>query len=200
MELEEMKNIWDDVSQEIDKQKILTDKSIVNITKKRYANKIRAISIPETIFAFISIAFSFFVLINFTKLDTWYLSISGIIVVLFLIIVPVFSVKWIRTLRNLDLTGNTFKQSLFEYVKGKQRFINFIKVSSYLTIPFIIAFMLIAEKIFNNNNLISENDFGVYWYVLPLGIIIQILFNKWILIKYNKTINEAENILKELEQ
>jgi len=200
MELEEMKNIWDDMSQRIDKLEILTDKSIVNITKKRYANKIRAISILETTLAFISIVFSAFVLINFTKLDTWYLSISGIIVVLFLIIVPILSVKWIRTLKYLDIAGNTLKQSLFKYAKGKQRFINIIKVSSYLTTPFIVAFMLISEKFFNNNNLISENDFGVYWYVLPLGIIIQILFNKWILIKYTKALNEAENILKELEE
>jgi len=200
MELEEIKNIWDDMSQEIDKQKILTDKSIVNITKKRYVNKIRTISILETTFAFISIVFSAYILINFTKLDTWYLSISGIIVVLFLIIVPILSVKGIRTLKYLDIAGNTFKQSLHKYATGKQNFINFIKVSSYLTFPFIVAFMLIAEKIFNNNNLISENDIGVYWYVLPLGIIIQILTNKWILIKYSKTLNEAENILKELEQ
>jgi hypothetical protein len=200
MELEEMKNIWDDMSQEIDKKKILTNESIINITKKRYVNKLRAISIPETTFAFISIIFSAFVLINFTKLDTWYLSISGIIVVLFLIIVPILSVKWIRTLKYLDIAGNTFKQSLLKYATGKQKFINFIKVSSYLTIPFIVTFILITEKIFNNNNLISENDFGVYWYILPLGIIIQILFTKWILIKYTKTINEAENILKELEQ
>jgi hypothetical protein len=195
MELEEMQNIWDDMSQEIDKKKILTNQSIINITKKRYVNKLRAISIPETTFAFISIIFSAFVLINFTKLDTWYLSISGIIVVLFLIIV-----KWIRTLKYLDIAGNTFKQSLLKYATGKQKFINFIKLSSYLTIPFIVTFILITEKIFNNNNLISENDFGVYWYILPLGIIIQILFTKWILIKYTKTINEAENILKELEQ
>jgi hypothetical protein len=200
MELEEMKNIWDDMSQKIDKQKILTNKSIVNITKKRYVNKIRRISIHEITYAFISIIFSAFVLINFKKLDTWYLSISGIFVVLFLIITSILSIKRIRTLRYLDITGNTFKQSLLKYAKGKQRFINFIKVSSYLTIPFIVAFILITEKIFNNNNLILENDFGVYWYVLPLGIIIQILFAKWILMKYTKAINEAENILKELEQ
>jgi len=200
MELEEMKNIWDDRNQKIDKQKILTDKSIINITKKQYDNKIRSISITETIFAFFSFIFSAFVLINYAKLNTWYLATSGIIVVLFLIIVPILSMKWIRALRYLDITRNTFKQSLFEYVKGKQKFINFIKTSSYLTIPFIMAFVLTAEKIFNDNNLIAENDFGVYWYVLPLGIIIQILINKWILIKYKKTINEAENILKELEQ
>lgn len=82
-------------------------------------------------------------------------------------------------------TQHTFS-TLFLVQEENKKIINLIKVNSYFTISFIVAFILITEKIFNNNNLFSENDFGDYWYALTLGIIIQILFAKWMLIKYTK--------------
>ena len=65
MELEEMKSIWEDMSQKVDQQKVLTNQLILDMTKERYENNIRRISVPETLSALICFAVVFYLISNF---------------------------------------------------------------------------------------------------------------------------------------
>ena len=38
-----MKSLWNDMSQKVDQQKVLTDKLIIDMTQERYENKLRQI-------------------------------------------------------------------------------------------------------------------------------------------------------------
>ena len=83
MELEELRNEWQEMSKEIEKQKILTDKLIIDMTEKKYKNKLKSISIPETIGTVICFAAAIYIFINFSLLDTWYMQLSGLFTALF---------------------------------------------------------------------------------------------------------------------
>ena len=68
MELEEMTSLWNDMSQIVDQQKVLTDKLILDMTQERYENRLRHISIPETIAALICFAVVIYLISNFALL------------------------------------------------------------------------------------------------------------------------------------
>ena len=70
MELEELRNEWQEMSKEIEKQKILTDKLIIDMTQKKYKNKLNSISIPETIGTVICFAAAIYIFINFSHLGS----------------------------------------------------------------------------------------------------------------------------------
>ena len=102
------------------------------MTRQNTGNKISKILIPEAIGALGCFAAILFILINFQKLNTWYLLVCGIISVLILFLLPLLSIKAICKIRSLNISDNNYKQSLLEYSKGKIQFVFVQKLSFYL--------------------------------------------------------------------
>ena len=70
MELDEMKSLWGDMSKKMEKQALLNEKLILQITKEKFSDKMGSIFLSEltaTIFCYI---FLIFILMGFHKLDT----------------------------------------------------------------------------------------------------------------------------------
>ena len=86
MEMEEIQATWSKLSNELEQQKKLTNEIIMNMTQERYSNKFRTLSTYETFGALFCLLLAVGILVNITKLDTWYLMTCGIITLLFLII------------------------------------------------------------------------------------------------------------------
>ena len=89
MELEELQSAWTKMSDELDQQKKLTNKIILDMTKQKYQNKFTTITKYESLGALVCFAIALFVIFNFNKLDTWYLQACGAFTLLFLIVLPV---------------------------------------------------------------------------------------------------------------
>ena len=138
MELEELRNEWQEMSKEIEKQKILTDKLIIDMTQKKYKNKLNSISIPETIGTVICFAAAIYIFINFSLLDSWYMQLSGIFTALFCIVLPILSLKSIFGMQKINISTSNYKQSLERFALNKKRFALIQKVSFYLN---LITFM-----------------------------------------------------------
>lgn len=198
MELEEMKSLWEDMSQKVDQQKILTDKLITDMTKERYDNKIRAISIPESISALICFAAIIYTLSNFSSLDVWYLKLSGVFAIITCFILPLLSLKSIQKMKSVDVSKSTYKESIKAYAKGKSKFMQIQKLSFYLSFLVLIALVIVFGKIAKGIDVFTMTE-KLNWLV-PSGIGVLYIFTQWVLKKYNKGINSANEILKELDQ
>jgi len=194
-----MKSLWEDMSQKIDQQKVLTDPIIREMTQKRYSKEVRFITISESIGIVVAISILIYLLLNFDKLDTWYLMMFGIIAVLTLLVMPIVSLKSMKILTQINIAHDNYKQSLINFAKGKKQHLLTQQIGAYLSIPILLIFIILTQKIVNNNDLLIDKDLSVYWYILPIGIAFQFLLSKWILRKHKKTINSAETILKELK-
>ena len=103
MELEEMKTLWNSMSEDINKQKILTDKLIIQMTQQQYNNKLRKISIPELAGTFVCFAAVLYIAINFYKLETWLQISCGILSILFLVLAPIISLKFISKIKKINI-------------------------------------------------------------------------------------------------
>ena len=196
MEFEEMKSLWGEMSGKIEQQKKLTDSLIIKMTEVNYRHKLHKIMIPEAIGALVCFAGAFFIAISFQQLNNWYLVVCGVTSILILLLLPILSIKAIRKLRSSNILNNNYKQSLLEYSKGKIQFVFVQKLSFYLGAMLMLAILPVMGK------LISEVDFfkaANVWYWYAIGFPFFLWFAKWVAKNYTKTTDDAENILKELQ-
>src|SRR5882762_2326165 len=147
MELEEMQKVWIEMSEERKKQARLTDKLIIMMTQQQYKNRLGKIAVPETIGSFVSFAIVLLILINFGKYDTGWLVASGIVSAAILLVLPVLSLRAIHKMNNLNIGGNSYKQTLIEFAKRKRQFLFVQKLSFFLGFILAIACMPVILKI-----------------------------------------------------
>lgn len=197
MELEEMRNKWQEMSKKMEKQQLLTDKLIMEMTKEKYNNKLKLISIPETIGTIICFGAALYILMNLSKLNSWYLMVSGIFAVIYLILLPIKSLSSINKMKSINISNKNIEETLSDFVKGKKRFWLIQRVAFYLNFIFIIAILPIAGKLMRNKDLFLESKL---WYIyIPILLIFMVLFSKWGFKHYKNATDSAEKILKDLE-
>jgi hypothetical protein len=198
MELEEMKGLWENMSEELDRQKLLTDKMVVEMTQQKYRDKLSQISLPETVGTIICFAMAGYALINFGKLDTWYLMLCGVLSISFCIILPILSMRSIRKLKKIDLRKSSYRDSLVEYAKEKDRFVKVQKVSYYLGFIFSLAVLPVAGKLMKDKDLLMDSKLWI-WYI-PLALVFHFLFSKWVWKHYSSITKKAHSLLEDLRE
>jgi hypothetical protein len=196
MEFEELRTQWTEMSGEIDKQKKLTDFTIIKMTKMNYVNKISKIRISETAGALVCMAALLFIIIGRDKLEPWYLMTCGIVSALILILLPVISIRAVFKIQSINISANNYKQTLTEYNKSKIHFVNVQKLSMCLGALLFVVFLPIMGKLIGNKDMFKDS---VIWYIYSMGSPFLYYFARWVFKKYNNSLNKAHSILKELE-
>jgi hypothetical protein len=197
MELEEMKSLWEDMSQKVDQQKVLTDQLIMDMTKERFNTKMRSISVPESISALICFAAIIYIISNFKSLDEWYLQLTGIFTIISCLVLPVLSLKSIQKMKSVHISKSTFKQTVEAYAKGKSKFMQIQKISFYISFLVLVALVIVFGKIMKGIDVFGMTE-KLNWLV-PSGIGVLFIFSQWVIKKYKKATDLANTILKELE-
>jgi len=197
MELEEMKGLWNTMSQELNRQKILTDRMVVQMTQQKYRDKLRGISLPEMTGTVVCYAMALYALMNFNKLDTWYLAVCGMISISFCLVLPFLSMRSIFRMKKIDLSTNSYKESLEQYAREKDSFIKVQKASYYLGFIFSLAVLPVAGKLIRDKDLLLDSKLWI-WYI-PLALIFHFLFSKWVWKHYSSVTKGARNLLEELK-
>lgn len=197
MELDEMKTLWEAMSQKVEKQQTITDRLILEMTKVRYKNRFTKITMYEKMGTLICFAMAFIVFVNFKKLDTWYLVTSGVFAITFLVVLPIWVLQLWSKIRNLNIGVENFKEVLNQYARYKSEILKVQRIGIYLNFPFLIVAMLLANKIMNNKDFLDE---GVAWFWLIPAILFLYLFSRWAYNHYVRITSSAEEILKELEE
>ncbi len=198
MELEEMKTLWDKMSQDLEKQKKLTDKLITDMTQEQYNNRLRKISIPETIGAFICFGIAVMLLFYFGKLDTWYLKLSGIFSIIFYLLIPILSLRSIYKIKSINIAKNNYKQTLVDFARYKKHFLFIQKLAIYLSFLLMIVVLPVVVKIMDGRDLFIGGKLWI-WYI-PIMFIFLFFFSRWGYRCYSNLTTKAENILKELDE
>src|SRR5450755_839428 len=152
MELEEMKALWGEMSVEIEKQKKLTDSRVIRMIRVDFRNKISKIWIPEIIGSLGCLAWVLFILMNFERLNTWYLLVCGIVSALILLLLPLLSVRAIWKMRSVNISANNYKQLLSEYSKRRIQFLSVQKLTFYLGAILMVTIFPVAGLLIGGKN------------------------------------------------
>lgn len=198
MELEEMQATWSQMSDQLEKQKQLTNKLIMEMTRKRYKNKISILSRYEGMGAVVCFSAAILLLLQFNELDTWYLIASGIFVVGYLILLPLLVLRSIDSMKRIDLLNQTYKETLLAYSKKQKQFLLIQKVGIYLNFILLVVSLPVVFKVFKGKDIFVESTEILYWY-LPVMTLFLMLFSIWGYSKYKQLTASASHILEELE-
>ncbi|NNE02475.1 MAG: hypothetical protein HKN52_04850 [Eudoraea sp.] len=197
MELQELQTLWSQMSRELADQKKLTNDIIMKMTQEKYVNKFGKIAVYETIGAVICFAAALYVLFNFGKLEVWYLQLCGIFTLLFLIILPVLTLRSLRRIKEINVVENSFVDTIVQFTKAKNQLLLLQRVGIYLSFLLMFTTLPVASKLLKNKDLFLETDI---WYVyLPIMGIFLFFFTRWGYGCYKNITSSAESILSELE-
>ncbi len=194
-----MKTLWGEMSLELDRQKNLTDKLIIDMTQERYTNKFNKIFHYESIGAVVCFAFALFLIANIEKLDTWYLLVLGIFIIAFLLVLPILVLRSINRIKHLDIATNNYKETLIGFARAKKELLFTQRFGIYLNFILVLAVLPVTSKILSNKDLFTIEHSAKLWFAIPALFIFLYFFSRWGYKCYKSITNSAENILKELE-
>ncbi|AXT49782.1 hypothetical protein D1818_02710 [Aquimarina sp. BL5] len=200
MELEEMKEVWSEISGQLEKQKKLTDKMIIMMTQEQYRKKWNKIAYPEILGTIICFGMALLIFFNISKLETWYNLLFGISSAIILLVLPILSLRSINKMSGINFYKNSYKDTLIKYTKNKKQFQSLQKISYYLSFLLIFLILPVTSKIMDGKDLFTSiNNIWPLIIFIPIGITFFVFFTKWVKKCYSNNINEAENILKDLQ-
>ncbi len=199
MQLEEMKNLWDEMSLKIDSQQKLTNKLIMEMTQQKFRKRFSTLSLYETSGAVICFLAATFILLNLDKMNTWYLMLCGILSLLILIIFPILSLRALYGLKKLNLGKNNYKETLMEFSKRKKNVMLIQQFSVGISIVFMWMVAPVFSMIVNGKDFfMQEHSTGLllFYAASTIGVI---FFARWGYGCYKRITASAEKDLKELE-
>lgn len=199
MELEELQSAWTKMSNELDQQKKLTNKIILDMTKQKYQNKFTTITKYESLGALVCFAIALFVIFNFNKLDTWYLQACGAFTLLFLIVLPVSVLSTLKKIKNIDILKGSYKENLKVYVHTKNRLLRLQQIG--IVVGFIGLFFIVpvTSKIISNKNVFLNSLKTEQIVTLTITLVAMVFFCNWAYKGYKKITQSAQELLQDLE-
>lgn len=197
MELDDLKNSWEDINKQVDKQQNLNPKIIGEMTRNKYNASLHKIIYSEVIGTLICFAGAVYIGFNFGKLDTVFLQVAGILAILLLVALPVISLLSVRHFNMPADVSKPYAETLKAFAVQKIRFHKFQQINVMLSYLLLVDTIVLMSKFFSDKD-ISDNKY--FWiFSFPLGYIFLLFFSKWVSKKYNNTLRQAEKLLKELE-
>ncbi|HMB62020.1 MAG TPA: hypothetical protein VKN36_03035 [Eudoraea sp.] len=199
MDLEEIKAIWSDMSDQLEQQKKLTNEIIIKMTQERYSNKFQKITIFESMGAVVCFIAAFYIIINFDKLDTWYLVVCGVITLVFMLVLPILVLRSLHQIRNLNITESSYRDTVVNYERIRRNLLMQQQFGIYGSFVIFFTTLAIFSRISSGEDIFQDyQDTGVYIF----GAIVCVLlyfFARWGYGCYKSITSSAESIIKELE-
>ena len=197
MELDDLKNTWDNISKLTEKQPHLTPKIIDQMIQKKYNSKINKIAYPEITGMIICLIGTVFIGVNFYKLNTFFLQTVGIVSSLLLVTVSAIS---LLSIRKLTITGDVnqpYAETLKIFASRKLEFYKLQKINITLSYLLLVTIIILLAKLFNGRDITDSKYFWMFSFTF--GYIFLVFYSKLVSKSYKKTVTQAEELLQELK-
>lgn len=196
MELDDLKNTWQDISNQAENQQKLNAGMIDDMTRNRYRSKVRRIALPEMTGALVCFAGAVYIGFNFGTLDTLFYQGAGIITILLLVGLPLISLASIHQLKMPGDVSRSYGDALKDFAARKIRFCKLQKLNFILSNLLLATAILLSTRLFGKS-WVSDSKF-LFIVSFSIGYIILLFFSKWVWKRYNNVLRQAEDLLKEI--
>lgn len=198
MELDELKNTWDNANNPPEQQQHLTPKMINQMTQNKYNSKVKKIAYPEIIGVMICLTSAFFIGINFYKLDTTIMQGSGIMSILLLVTLSILSILSLQKLNIADDFNRPYAATLKIFAIQKLQFVKLQKINIVLSYLLLVSLLTLLPKFFQGKDISQIKYFWIYSF--SFGYLFLLFYSKWVSKYYKKTLQQSEELLQELQQ
>jgi hypothetical protein len=197
MELDELKNTWNNASNLVEEQN-LTPKMIDQMTQKKYHSKIKKIAYPEIIGIIICLISAFFIGANFNKLDNAFLQGAGILSILVLVTLSIISLLSLRQLNIKEDVNQPYAATLKIFATQKLQFYKLQKINVVLSYVLLVSIIILLSKFVNGRDISETKYFWIYSF--SFGYLFLLFYSKWVAKYYKKTVQQSEELLQDLKQ
>jgi hypothetical protein len=197
MELEELKASWEKVGEKIEKQLNLNSKLIEKMTHQNYQNRLKHIAYPEMIGSAVCLTAAVALILEFSRFDSAPLQIFAGLSVLVLVGLPIVSYRSLMGFSRIDLGSSTYADTIRAFTDRKIRFQKLQKLNIGLSSVLVVAILPTAVRLMSPKDITQH---GWFWLLaLPLSLLLQYVFSKWVFRHYNRLLRQAEAVLAEFE-
>ena len=197
MDFEKLKATWQQLEVQSKEEVSFVRQKIRLAIGRKYRVKLNRILFPKVIFTFACFYFVFLFVLFFDSFDTLLLKTTSLFAILFLLTLPMLSFYYLFKMYRLDQPGSLPTEMIKNFTKQKIRFQKLQKINLGLGFVLIIAIIVLSTKIYNEYD-VTESQY--FWMITCGGsFLFVMIFYKWINKKYNRSIAEAEYLLKELQ-
>ena len=193
MELDDLKNTWTELSGEA---KIDT-KIIEQTTKSNYKSNLKKIVYPEIVGVLVCLLGAVYIGLHFDKLDSNLLKGTGILAIVLLVLIPVISLISLLQFNTIGDLNKPYSETLADFATQKIRFHKLLKVSTLLSYLLLVMVIILLSKLFGENDISSSKYFWIFSF--SFGYIFLLFYSKWVTKQYRNSLQQAENLLKELK-
>ncbi len=197
MELEDLKNSWNNAINQAAQQENLTPEIIDQMTPKKQYSKIKKIAYPEYIGISICLIAALFIALNFYKLDTAFLQGVGVVSIVLLLILSILSIVSLRQFRINGDVNKPYAETLKLFATQKLQFFRLQKINITLSYLLLVTIIILLSKLFNGIDVTNSKYFWTFSFAF--GYIFLVFYSKWVLKYYKKTLRQMEELLQELE-
>jgi hypothetical protein len=197
MELDDLKNDWNEVNKPITAQPALTPGMIDAITQKKYSVVIQKIKYPEWIGSIVCLGASVYIMVNFSRLTTLYMQSIGIVSILLLLVMPAIGLLSMQRLAINDAVNKPYAAVLKQFAFQKIQFRKLQKLNIFLSYLLLVIMIVLLPMLFKGKDITLHNYYWVF--AFPLGYIYLLFFSKLVKRYYDHSLKQAEELLKELE-
>ncbi|MFT5736283.1 MAG: hypothetical protein ACI9SG_000623 [Maribacter sp.] len=199
MELDELQLAWTQMGKELETQKKLTNSIIMEMTRTKYKSKFKKISTYEKAGTVVCFGIALLILVNFNKLDTWYLQACATLCLGFLIIMPILVLSALKQIQDFDIFKGTYTENLMRYTKSKTRLLRLQQIS--IALSFLMMFLIIptTAKIFDDKNVFLMPLKSVQCIDFLIVIVAALFFSRWGYSSYQKITDSAALLLEDLK-
>jgi hypothetical protein len=196
MELDDLKNTWNEMDNQVKGSQNLTLKIFDKISNQKFHSKLYKIILPEISGGLICISSAFFIGFNFDKLDGPTYQIIGVIGILVFLMVTAISLLSLQNLKKVGDVGKPYVDTLKDFATQKIKFNRLQKLNLRVSYLQLVIVVLLLPKLFEKNGITDSK----YFYIFSFSVcfIFLLIFSKLVMNSYNKTIRQAEDLLKEL--
>ncbi len=200
MELEELKKIWKEQNNFLEKNISLNEQLLKNSFTAKASGEIESLLKWEYFSLIEFIVFLIFISIcTYSFMSDMRFLIPGIFMIIFLGSLSAFSITSIKKLNTINLFSRSIvdtKQTILNYKKASHKF---LKIFLFVIPPVIPSFILLGVRFIRNINLL---DYPLFFTILSISIVIisyVIAFISYQLI-LSRRFKIIESNLKELEK
>ena len=197
MELDDLKNTWNNANNQAAQQHNLSPKIINQMTEKKYYSKIKKIAYPEFIGISVCFIAAVFIGLNFYILDTSFLQGVGIVSILLLLIISIISLLSLRKFNINENVNKPYAETLKIFATKKLNFYKLQKINITLSYLLLVTIIILLSKLYKDVDLTNSKYFWIFSF--SFGYIFLLFYSKWVLKYYKKSLNQAEELLQELQ-
>ncbi len=197
MELDDLKKQWESVTNETIKQNNLTLKIIDQMIHKKYNSKIRKIIFPELTGGIICLLAVIFIVYNFNQLDTTLLQTIGVITILLLMTLPAISFLSVTPFNLANDLSKPYVEIIKRFAVYRIRFQKYQQVNAFLSYLLLVTIIILLPKFSSGKDITGNKYFWIF--AFSFGYIFLAFFSKWVKKFYNNSLQQAEDLLKEIE-